>query len=132
MPSAVGEAANRRLCDAEAAQPAPNVATFSQVTQPSTTDDSLYAPGLRFGVERVMVIRKIPNASRLRRGQQWLFVADDRVLRTLFEFVMTALVQNLKSMALPAAISGMLAARTSPPGSPISPPLSSGKPSDAE
>jgi hypothetical protein len=38
---AVGESANRRLCDAEAAdaQPAPDVATFSQVTQPSKTKD---------------------------------------------------------------------------------------------
>jgi hypothetical protein len=55
---AVGESANRRLCDAEAAdaQPAPDVATFCQVTRPSTTDDGLYAPGLRFGEQRVMSI----------------------------------------------------------------------------
>ena len=55
---AVGESANRSLCDAEAAdaQPAPDVATVSQVTRPSTTDDGLYAPGLRFGEQRVMAI----------------------------------------------------------------------------
>jgi hypothetical protein len=55
---AVGESANRRLCDAEAAdaQPAPVVATFCEVTQPSTIDDGLYAPGLRFGEQRVMAI----------------------------------------------------------------------------
>ena len=54
----VGESANRRLCDAEAAnaQPAPDVATFSQVTQPSKTKDGLYAPGLRFGDSRVMAV----------------------------------------------------------------------------
>lgn len=55
---AVGQSANRCLCDAEAAdaQPAPDVATFSQVTRPSTTDDGLYAAGLRFGEQRVMAI----------------------------------------------------------------------------
>ena len=55
---AVGESANRRLCDAEAAdaQPAPDVATFHQVTRPSTNDDGLYAPGLRFGDPRVVAI----------------------------------------------------------------------------
>jgi hypothetical protein len=55
---AVGQSANRCLCDAEAAdaQPAPDVATFCQVTRPSTTDDGLYAPGLRFGEQRVMAI----------------------------------------------------------------------------
>ncbi len=55
---AVGESANRYLCDAEAAdaQPAPDVATFCQVTRPSTTDDGLYAAGLRFGEQRVMAI----------------------------------------------------------------------------
>jgi hypothetical protein len=54
----VGDSANRRLCDAEAAdaQPAPDVATFSQVTRPSKTDDGLYAPGLRFGDPRVMAM----------------------------------------------------------------------------
>ena len=54
----VGESANRRLCDAESAdaQPAPDVATFSQVTRPSTTDDGLYAAGLRFGEPRVMAV----------------------------------------------------------------------------
>jgi hypothetical protein len=55
---AVGELANRRLCDAEAADamPAPDVVTFSQVTQPSTSDDGLHAPGLRFGDDRVMAV----------------------------------------------------------------------------
>jgi len=55
---AVGDSVNRCLCDAEAAdaQPAPDVATFCQVTRPSTTDDGLYAPGLRFGEQRVMAI----------------------------------------------------------------------------
>lgn len=55
---AVGQLANRSLCDAEAAdaQPAPDVATFCQVTRPSTTRDGLYAPGLRFGEQRVMAI----------------------------------------------------------------------------
>jgi hypothetical protein len=54
----VGESANRYLCDAEAAdaQPAPDVATFCQVTRPSTTDDGLYAAGLRFGEQRGMAI----------------------------------------------------------------------------
>jgi hypothetical protein len=55
---AVGQSANRCLCDAEAAdaQPAPDVATFCQVTRPSTTGDGLYAAGLRFGEQRVMAI----------------------------------------------------------------------------
>jgi hypothetical protein len=55
---AVGESANRRLCDAEAAdaQPAPDVATFCQVTRPSMNDDGLYAAGVRFGEQRVMAI----------------------------------------------------------------------------
>ncbi len=54
---AVGESANRRLCDAEAAaaHPAPDVATFLQVTRP-TTDEGQYAPGLRFGEPRVMAL----------------------------------------------------------------------------
>lgn len=55
---AVGEMANRRLCDAEAADamPAPDVATFSEVTRPSINDDGLRAPGLRFGDRRVMAV----------------------------------------------------------------------------
>jgi hypothetical protein len=55
---AVGESANRRLVDAEAAdaQPAPDVATFREVTRPSMTEDGLHAPGLRFGDPRVMAI----------------------------------------------------------------------------
>ena len=54
----VGQSANRYLCDAEAAdaQPAPDVATFCRVTQPSTTEDGLYAAGLRFGEQRVMAV----------------------------------------------------------------------------
>jgi len=53
---AVGESANRRLCDAEAADalPAPDVATFEQVTRPSLTDDGQHAAALRFGDPRVM------------------------------------------------------------------------------
>lgn len=55
---AVGESANRRLCDAESldAKPAPDVVTFQKVTRPSTTDDGQYAPGLRFGDPRVMAL----------------------------------------------------------------------------
>jgi len=55
---AVGESANRRLCDAEAAdaQPAPDMAIFCEVTQPSHTNDGLYAAGLRFGESRVMAV----------------------------------------------------------------------------
>jgi hypothetical protein len=55
---AVGEAANRRLCEAEAAdaQPAPDVATFQQVTRPSQTNEGLYAAALRFGDPRVMAV----------------------------------------------------------------------------
>ncbi len=52
---AVGELANQRLCDAQAAdaQPAPDVVTFNQVPRPSDLD-GLHAPGLRFGDPRVM------------------------------------------------------------------------------
>jgi hypothetical protein len=55
---AVGEAANQRLCDAQAqdARPAPDVVTFNQVTRPSLTVDGLHAPGLRFGDPRVMAV----------------------------------------------------------------------------
>jgi hypothetical protein len=55
---AVGESANRRLCDAETADalPAPDGVTFHQVTQPSKPNDGLYSPGLRFGDPRVMAI----------------------------------------------------------------------------
>lgn len=53
---AVGEHANQRLCDAQAAdaRPAPDVATLTEVTRPSTTDDGQHAPALRFGDPRVM------------------------------------------------------------------------------
>ncbi|MGH9224038.1 MAG: hypothetical protein ACRD2W_09730 [Acidimicrobiales bacterium] len=55
---AVGGNANKRLCDAQAAdaQLAPDVATFNQVTQPSQTDDGQHAPGMRFGDRRVMAV----------------------------------------------------------------------------
>ena len=55
---AVGEHANQRLCDAQAADahPAPDVAAFARVTQPSTDIDGLPAPGLRFGDPRVMAV----------------------------------------------------------------------------
>ena len=53
----VGESANQRLCEAEAAsaRPAPDVATFLQVTRPSITEGQ-YVPGLRFGEPRVMAL----------------------------------------------------------------------------
>lgn len=55
---AVGEDANRRLCEAEAsdARPAPDVLTFQQVSRPSRTPEGLCAPGLRFGDPRVMAL----------------------------------------------------------------------------
>jgi hypothetical protein len=55
---AVGDAANQRLCDAEAADalPAPDVATLNQVTRPSTTPDGQHAPALRFGDARAMAL----------------------------------------------------------------------------
>jgi hypothetical protein len=54
---AVGEHANQRLCDAQAAdaRPAPDVATFTQVTRPSQIDGQ-HAPGLPFGDPRVMAV----------------------------------------------------------------------------
>jgi hypothetical protein len=55
---AVGESANRRLCDAEAqdAMPAPDVVTFQLVTRLSTNEDGLLSPGLRFGDPRVAAV----------------------------------------------------------------------------
>jgi hypothetical protein len=52
----VGEQANQRLCDAQAAdaRPAPDVVTLTEVTRPSTTTDGQHAPGLRFADPRVM------------------------------------------------------------------------------
>jgi len=54
---AVGQQANQRLCDAQAAdaRPAPDAVTFAQVTLPSTVDGQ-HAPGLRFGDPRVMAV----------------------------------------------------------------------------
>ena len=54
---AVGDHANKRLCDAQAADahPAPDVVTFEEVTRPSDVD-GLHAPGLRFGDRRVMAV----------------------------------------------------------------------------
>ena len=54
---AVGDSANQRLCDAQAAdaRPAPDVATFTEVTRPSTIDGQ-HAPALRFGEPRVMAV----------------------------------------------------------------------------
>jgi hypothetical protein len=54
----IGQAANARLCEAEAsdAAPAPDLATFEQVALPSETPDGLHAPGLRFGDRRVMAL----------------------------------------------------------------------------
>lgn len=55
---AVGQSANQRLCDAQAAdaQVAPDVAAFQQVTRPSINRDGLYAPALQFGDRRVMAV----------------------------------------------------------------------------
>ena len=55
---AVGDSANRRLCDAEAqtARPAPDIVTLTHVTRPSTTNDGLHAPALAFGDPRVMAL----------------------------------------------------------------------------
>ena len=54
---AVGEDANKRLCDAQAvdARPAPDVVTFEKVTRPSDIDGQ-HAPALRFGDRRVMAV----------------------------------------------------------------------------
>jgi hypothetical protein len=54
---AVGDAANQRLCDAQAAdaRPAPDVVTFAEVTRPSDVDGQ-HAPGLRFGDPRVVAV----------------------------------------------------------------------------
>jgi hypothetical protein len=55
---AVGESANRRLCDAEAqtARPTPEVVTLTHVTRPSTTQEGRHAPALAFGDPRVMAL----------------------------------------------------------------------------
>src|SRR5918999_610379 len=54
---AVGDAANQRLCDAQAAdaRPAPDVVTLAEVTRPSDVDGQ-HAPALRFGDPRVMAV----------------------------------------------------------------------------
>jgi hypothetical protein len=58
---AVGESANRRLCDAQAqdARPAPDVVTLARVTRPSQTPDGLHAPALCFGDPRVMALLSV-------------------------------------------------------------------------
>jgi hypothetical protein len=55
---AAGEHANQRLCDAETADahPAPDTATFAEVTRPTATAEGLHAPALRFGDPRVMAV----------------------------------------------------------------------------
>jgi len=55
---AVGERANQRLCDAQAAdaRPAPDVVTLAEVTRPSVTADGQHVPALRFGDTRVMAL----------------------------------------------------------------------------
>jgi hypothetical protein len=55
---AVGDKANQRLCDAQAAdaQPAPDAATLNQVTRPARTDDGQRTPALRFGDPRVTAL----------------------------------------------------------------------------
>jgi len=54
---AVGNSANQRLCDAQAAdaRPAPDVVTLARVTRP-TTENGLHAPALSFGDPRVMAL----------------------------------------------------------------------------
>jgi hypothetical protein len=54
----VGDNANQRLCDAQAAdaQPAPDVVTLNQVTRPSLTSDGQRTPALRFGDPRVVAL----------------------------------------------------------------------------
>jgi hypothetical protein len=67
---AVGDCANQRLCDAQAAdaRPAPDVATFAEVTRPSTVDGQ-HAPALPFGDPRVMaVLTAIVGFSHLLAG----------------------------------------------------------------
>ncbi len=53
---AVGNSANRRLCDAQLqdARPAPDLVTLAKVTRPSQTADGLHAPAMCFGDPRVM------------------------------------------------------------------------------
>lgn len=53
----VGDSANQRLCDAQAAdaQPAPDVVTFNEVARPSDIDGQ-HAPALRFDDPRVMAV----------------------------------------------------------------------------
>jgi hypothetical protein len=55
---AVGEKANQRLCDAQAAdaQPAPDVVTLERVTRPSLTGGGQRTPALRFGDPRVTAL----------------------------------------------------------------------------
>jgi hypothetical protein len=55
---AVGDKANQRLCDAQAAdaQPAPDVVTLNRVTRPSLTSDGRRTPALRFGDPRVTAL----------------------------------------------------------------------------
>ena len=55
---AVGDKANQRLCDAQAAdaQPAPDVVTLNRVTRPSLTADGQRTPALRFGDPRVTAL----------------------------------------------------------------------------
>jgi hypothetical protein len=77
---AVGQAANRRLCDAEAsdAVPASDLVTFEQVTVPSDDPDGLHAPGPRFGDRRMMaMLAAIGGFSHLAAG------FDDRRLTSL-------------------------------------------------
>ena len=60
----VGEHANQRLCDAEAADatPAPDVATLNQVTRPSVTSDGQHSSALRFGDARAMAFMAATTA----------------------------------------------------------------------
>ena len=59
-PRQVGNSANQRLCDAQAAdaKPAPDVVTLQRVTRP-TNENGLHAPGLSFGDPRVMALLSV-------------------------------------------------------------------------
>ena len=84
---AVGEQANQRLCDAQAAdaRPAPDVATLTEVTRPSTTDDGQHAPALRFGDPRVMAtMNAIVGFSHLLTG------FDNKALTELMDTLLDA------------------------------------------
>jgi hypothetical protein len=97
---AVGDAANQRLSDAQAAdaRPAPDVATFTQVTRPSQIDGQ-HVPALPFGDPRVMAVlaahRHIPPGVP-ENGQTESAAAAITLGRTLRR--LSALPLNTKSI----------------------------------